>query len=81
MLFYLSVLAIVLSLIFISYQLMRWDWTHILKFDTNRKDCIFFFLMSVAGFWFIIPWSIIRIALHKSNIGTKISNWLDEEVK
>lgn len=81
MVLFFTILAIVLPFIFVSYHLMRWDWTHIMKFDTQRKDCIFFLLMSIVGFWFIIPWFIIRIALHKSKIGSKLSEWLDEEVK
>lgn len=75
-------LAISVPLIFVSYQLMRWVWTNIENFEvTKRGDCVFFLIMSILGFWFIIPWFGVRVIIHKLPIGTKLSNWMDEEVK
>lgn len=75
-------LAISVSLIFVSYQLMRWVWTNIEGFAvTKRGDCVFFLIMSTVGFWFIIPWFGVRAILHKLPIGSKLSEWMNEEVK
>lgn len=82
MVLFFILLAISVSLIFVSYQLMRWVWTNIEGFAvTKRGDCVFFLIMSTIGFWFIIPWFGVRVILHKLPFGSKLSEWMNEEVK
>lgn len=76
----LIILVIYIPLVFISYKLMRYVWSNVYSFKTNRYDCMFFIIMSSFAFWMIIPWFSITVLFHITKLGNKISAWMSKEV-